>query len=146
MVEHIFVVPGNAGTGSGLIKVSNHIETAANDFPNLVLLAKLLRIGLVVAGPDDAVVDGIEGGFRESQGRPFIILLNAPANRLMQVEFLALLLRKRPRSLKAQRLSLRTSCGDMGSQRPTNKMSASTSLRRITLLLYPIHSSLKYPV
>lgn len=146
MVEHIFVVPRNAGTGSGLIKVSNHIETAANDFPNLVLLAKILRIGLVVAGPDDAVVDGIEGGFRESQGRPFIILLNAPANRLMQVEFLALLLRKRPRSLKAQRLSLRTSCGDMGSQRPTNKMSASTSLRRIILLLYPIHSSLKYPV
>lgn len=92
MVEHIFVVPGNAGTGSGLIKVSNnHIETAAKDFPNLVLLAKILRIGLVVAGPDDAVVDGIEGVFRESQGRPFIILLNAPANRLMQVEFLALL-------------------------------------------------------
>ncbi|MCJ1349790.1 hypothetical protein MMC31_008031, partial [Peltigera leucophlebia] len=66
MVEHIFVVPGNAGTAFGLIKVSNHTATAANDFPNLVLLAKKLHIGLVVAGPDDVVVDGIEGYFRES--------------------------------------------------------------------------------
>jgi phosphoribosylamine-glycine ligase len=83
MVEHIFVVPGNAGTASGLTKVSNHTETAANDFPNLVLLAKKLRIRLVVAGPDDAVVDGIEGYFRESQGCPFIILLNVLANKLI---------------------------------------------------------------
>lgn len=74
MIEHIFVVPGNAGTAFGLAKVSNHTATAANDFPNLVMLAKKLRIGLVVAGPDDVVVDGIEGYFRQSEVSPFIPL------------------------------------------------------------------------
>lgn len=74
MIEHIFVVPGNAGTAFGLTKVSNHTAMAANNFPNLVLLAKKLRIGLVVAGPDDVVVDGIEGYFRKSQVSPFIPL------------------------------------------------------------------------
>lgn len=64
-VEHVYVIPGNAGTAT-LPKASNLTETAADDFPKLVLLAKKLQVGLVVVGPDDAVVDGIEGYFRDS--------------------------------------------------------------------------------
>jgi phosphoribosylamine-glycine ligase len=61
-VEHVYVVPGNAGIGT-LAKVSNYTGAAANDYPKTVSLAKELHIGLVVVGPDDAVVDGIEGLF-----------------------------------------------------------------------------------
>ena len=75
-VEHIFVVPGNGGTAHGLKKVSSVEHTSANNYPNLVLLAKELRIGLVVVGPDDAVADGIEGYFREGHSCSFIILQN----------------------------------------------------------------------
>lgn len=53
-------VPGNGGIAT-LPKASNHTETAVGSYPGLVCLAKTLRIGLVVVGPDGAVVDGIEG-------------------------------------------------------------------------------------
>lgn len=67
-MEHIIVVPGNAGIALGLSKISNRAETAANDYPNLVLLAKRLGVfGPVVVGPDDAIVDGIEMHFTESR-------------------------------------------------------------------------------
>jgi phosphoribosylamine-glycine ligase len=65
-VEHIYVVPGNGGTAA-LRNVSNVQSIAANDYQALVSLSKELGIGLVVAGPDDAVVDGIEGYFRDSE-------------------------------------------------------------------------------
>ena len=65
LVKHVYVVPGNGGT-SGLPNVSNVCQVKANDYPGLVSLAKDLGVGLVVAGPDDAVVDGIEGYFRDS--------------------------------------------------------------------------------
>jgi phosphoribosylamine--glycine ligase/phosphoribosylformylglycinamidine cyclo-ligase len=65
-VHHIYVVPGNGGT-SELDRVSNICSVEANDYPGLVDLAKRLGIGLVVAGPDEAVVDGIEGFFRDSR-------------------------------------------------------------------------------
>lgn len=65
-VAHGFVVPGNGGTGR-LPNVSNMSSVEANDYPGLVTLAKDLGIGLVVAGPDDAALDGIEGFFQESE-------------------------------------------------------------------------------
>ncbi|KAK3942812.1 phosphoribosylglycinamide synthetase [Diplogelasinospora grovesii] len=64
-VEHVYVVPGNAGTET-LAKTSNITDVAANDYPALVTLSKELSIGLVVAGPDDVACDGIEGYFRDS--------------------------------------------------------------------------------
>lgn len=48
-VAHVYVVPGNSGT-SGLPNVSNIRSVKANDYPALVVLAKDLGIGLVVAG------------------------------------------------------------------------------------------------
>jgi phosphoribosylamine-glycine ligase len=62
--SHIYVVPGNGGTARGLSKVSNIDDVKEDDYPALVELAKTLGIGLVVVGPDQAVVDGIEGYFR----------------------------------------------------------------------------------
>jgi len=65
-VEHIFVVPGNGGT-AGLTKATNHSEVAIGDYQGLVRLAQNLQIGLVVVGPDAAVVGGIEGYFKSCQ-------------------------------------------------------------------------------
>ena len=64
-------MPGNGGT-SELDKVSNINSVKTNDYPALVALAKDLGIGLVVAGSDDAVVDGIEGFFRDSKIYSFL--------------------------------------------------------------------------
>ncbi|KAH7017143.1 putative bifunctional purine Ade1 [Ilyonectria destructans] len=64
-VCHVYVVPGNGGTAK-IPRVSNIDNVEANNYPFLVALAKELHIGLVVAGPDDAVIDGIEGYFRGS--------------------------------------------------------------------------------
>jgi phosphoribosylamine--glycine ligase/phosphoribosylformylglycinamidine cyclo-ligase len=72
-VRHIYVVPGNGGT-SKLDKASNINSVEANDYPALVSLVKDLGIGLVVAGPDDAVVDGIEGFFRDIKIYSFLPL------------------------------------------------------------------------
>ncbi|KAM0802339.1 phosphoribosylamine-glycine ligase [Usnea florida] len=66
LVEHIYVVPGNGGTERLGSCVSNISDTAADDYPQLLLLSQRLGVGLVVVGPDQAVVDGIEGYFRGS--------------------------------------------------------------------------------
>lgn len=65
-VEHVYVLPGNGGTAE-LSNVSNIGGVEANDYRRMVTLSKELGIGLVVVGPDDAVVDGIEGFFRGSE-------------------------------------------------------------------------------
>jgi phosphoribosylamine--glycine ligase / phosphoribosylformylglycinamidine cyclo-ligase len=64
LVEHIYVVPGNGGTAQGIAKVSN-LSANTKDYPGLVTLAKEYKIDLVVVGPDDEVVDGIEGYFKD---------------------------------------------------------------------------------
>ncbi|KAK2734621.1 hypothetical protein FQN57_001615 [Myotisia sp. PD_48] len=64
-VNHVYVLPGNGGT-CALPNVSNISHIKENDYAGMVSLAKDLGIGLVIAGPDDAVVDGIEGYFRGS--------------------------------------------------------------------------------
>lgn len=64
--EHALqVVPGNGGTARGLAKVSNIDSTRVDDYAFLIRLAAYLNIGLVIAGSDQAVIDGIEGLCRE---------------------------------------------------------------------------------
>ncbi|KAK4083069.1 hypothetical protein Purlil1_11013 [Purpureocillium lilacinum] len=70
-VEHVFVCPGNGGTARGLDKVSNVQVPHPDDYASLVALAKELSIGLVVVGPDEDVVAGIEGFFRRGNTTPF---------------------------------------------------------------------------
>lgn len=67
-VEHVFVFPGNGGTvqTEKIFNVVDENITSEQDYSALVTLALKLNIGLVVVGPDSAIVDGIEGYFRES--------------------------------------------------------------------------------
>ena len=71
-VKHIYVVPGNGGTAR-VSKVSNVGDVKLDDYPGLVAFAKSTNVGLVVVGPDDAVVDGIEGYFRDSKWRSNLV-------------------------------------------------------------------------
>ncbi|KIV83333.1 phosphoribosylamine-glycine ligase [Exophiala sideris] len=66
-VEHVFVVPGNAGTARDLMNVSNIDHVAIDQYEVLVKTAQDLRIGLVVVGPDSAIVAGISEIFRQAK-------------------------------------------------------------------------------
>lgn len=103
-VRHVYVVPGNGGT-SQLDHVSNICSVEANDYPGLVALAKDLGIGLVVAGPDDAVVDGIEGFFRGSMRHAYVSFSCscAVAADSLKAVFRALLQQKRLPRLRDRR-------------------------------------------
>ncbi|CAH0059435.1 unnamed protein product [Clonostachys solani] len=79
-VEHIYVVPGNGGT-AGMKKVTNVTTVVEDDFPSLVNFAKDHGVGLVVAGPDDAVVNGIAGYFEDATIPCF-----APSKKAAEVE------------------------------------------------------------
>ncbi|PSS00906.1 phosphoribosylformylglycinamidine cyclo-ligase [Coniella lustricola] len=62
LVESILAVPGNGGTAT-CPKTSNDSSVAADDFPGLVALAQARNIGLVVPGPEQPLVDGVEAFF-----------------------------------------------------------------------------------
>ncbi|KAF0524585.1 phosphoribosylamine--glycine ligase [Gigaspora margarita] len=63
-VEHIFVAPGNGGTENGIDKVSN-VNINVNDFDSLTQFALSKDINLVVPGPEQPLVEGIELTFRK---------------------------------------------------------------------------------
>ncbi|KAF5239531.1 hypothetical protein FAUST_4852 [Fusarium austroamericanum] len=69
-VKQVFVFPGNGGTSSeeGAVPISNltGIRTGPTGYSELAQKAKQLEVGLVVVGPDDDVVNGIEEYFREA--------------------------------------------------------------------------------
>ncbi|KAI0041892.1 aminoimidazole ribonucleotide synthetase [Auriscalpium vulgare] len=64
VVEHVFVCPGNGGTDSGSSKVSN-INLGSAGFQEIVKWAVEHEINLVVPGPEQPLVDGVEGFFRK---------------------------------------------------------------------------------
>ncbi|KAH6956111.1 phosphoribosylglycinamide synthetase [Fusarium avenaceum] len=63
-VQHVFVFLGNAGTQEGADNISNLTSTIA-DYHALARYAKDLKVGLVVVGPDEDVVKGIDKYFRD---------------------------------------------------------------------------------
>ncbi|KAK9457193.1 phosphoribosylglycinamide synthetase [Dipodascopsis uninucleata] len=63
-VEHIYVAPGNGGTARGIKSVEN-VPIDSADFPSLVNFAIEKNINLVVPGPEQPLVDGIETQFRK---------------------------------------------------------------------------------
>ncbi|KAJ7070804.1 aminoimidazole ribonucleotide synthetase [Mycena amicta] len=63
LVDHIYVCPGNAGTDQ-LPKTTN-ISVNPSDFPALVAFALDNQLNLVVPGPEQPLVDGIESHFRK---------------------------------------------------------------------------------
>ncbi|KAK9470870.1 phosphoribosylglycinamide synthetase [Dipodascopsis tothii] len=64
LVEHIYVAPGNGGTARGLKNVSN-VPIDSADFASLVKFALEREVNLVVPGPEQPLVDGIETVFRK---------------------------------------------------------------------------------
>ncbi|KIY51227.1 aminoimidazole ribonucleotide synthetase [Fistulina hepatica ATCC 64428] len=63
LVDHIFVAPGNGGTGD-LPKTSN-VPISISDFPKLVDFALNNEVNLVLPGPEQPLVDGVEMHFRK---------------------------------------------------------------------------------
>ncbi|KAK9492418.1 phosphoribosylglycinamide synthetase [Lipomyces doorenjongii] len=64
LVDHIWVAPGNGGTARGLNKVEN-VSIDSADFSSLVNFAVEKSVDLVVPGPEQPLVDGIETQFRK---------------------------------------------------------------------------------
>ncbi|KAM5351435.1 hypothetical protein ACJ41O_004158 [Fusarium nematophilum] len=63
-VKEVLVFPGNGGTDQGHSKISNlQADIEPNNYRQLAGLATEIGVGLVVVGPDDAVVAGIEEFF-----------------------------------------------------------------------------------
>ncbi|KAF7290504.1 Phosphoribosylformylglycinamidine cyclo-ligase [Mycena kentingensis (nom. inval.)] len=63
LVDHIYVCPGNGGTAS-LDKTTN-ISVKHDDFPALVAFAVDNQVSLLVPGPEQPLVDGVETHFRK---------------------------------------------------------------------------------
>ncbi|KAI0322163.1 aminoimidazole ribonucleotide synthetase [Amylostereum chailletii] len=63
LVSHIFVCPGNGGTDSGS-KIKN-LTLSSSGFAETVSWAVDNRIDLVVPGPEQPLVDGVESYFRK---------------------------------------------------------------------------------
>ncbi|KAJ4391226.1 Bifunctional purine biosynthetic protein ADE1 [Gnomoniopsis smithogilvyi] len=62
LVDSIIAVPGNGGTAT-CPKTSNNTTVSAGDFPGLVALAQAQNVNLVVPGPEQPLVDGVEAFF-----------------------------------------------------------------------------------
>ncbi|KAI0652094.1 aminoimidazole ribonucleotide synthetase [Trametes meyenii] len=62
-VEKIFVCPGNGGTS--LESKTSNVDLSASDFPALVDFALKNEVSLVLPGPEQPLVDGIETFFRK---------------------------------------------------------------------------------
>jgi len=60
-VEKVFVAPGNAGTAT----VGQNVEIGVNDFEKIAEFALKEKIGLVVVGPEEPLVNGIVDFLRE---------------------------------------------------------------------------------
>ncbi|GBE77795.1 Bifunctional purine biosynthetic protein [Sparassis crispa] len=63
LVDHIYVCPGNGGTSQ--VPKTTNLDASPSNFSSLVERAVLLDISLVVPGPEQPLVDGIEAHFRK---------------------------------------------------------------------------------
>ncbi|KAF8167705.1 aminoimidazole ribonucleotide synthetase [Crassisporium funariophilum] len=64
LLDHLYVCPGNAGTNQEP-KSSNIDDIAPDDYPRLVDFALKHEVNLVIPGPEQPLVDGVEGFFRK---------------------------------------------------------------------------------
>ncbi|KAJ4472681.1 aminoimidazole ribonucleotide synthetase [Lentinula lateritia] len=63
LVDHIYVCPGNGGTNQEA--KSSNLNLPLHDFPQLVDFAVKTGVNLVVPGPEQPLVDGVEMYFRK---------------------------------------------------------------------------------
>ncbi|KAI0814813.1 aminoimidazole ribonucleotide synthetase [Irpex lacteus] len=64
LVEQILVCPGNGGTSQ--VPKTKNVKSPSNDFRDLVQLALAEEITLVLPGPEQPLVDGVETYFRKA--------------------------------------------------------------------------------
>ncbi|KAL8673450.1 MAG: hypothetical protein Q9168_002117 [Polycauliona sp. 1 TL-2023] len=69
-VDRIYLAPGNGGT-HGIPKVENIAQLGPKDFSALLEFATKSKVNLVVAGPEQPLVEGIEDTFRKAGIRFF---------------------------------------------------------------------------
>ena len=69
LVDKIFVAPGNAGTS--LEPKAENIEISSSDIEGLVSFSKKEKIGLVIVGPEDPLVNGITDAFTKAEIKCF---------------------------------------------------------------------------
>jgi phosphoribosylamine--glycine ligase/phosphoribosylformylglycinamidine cyclo-ligase len=67
-VDKIFVVPGNGGTDS--LERTTNVDLNPSDFNKLVEFAVEKGVTLVVPGPEQPLVDGVEEVFRKGSELP----------------------------------------------------------------------------
>ncbi|KAF8518008.1 aminoimidazole ribonucleotide synthetase [Hysterangium stoloniferum] len=63
IVESIYIAPGNGGSTFG--KKCSNVNISSKDFPSLIKFAQEQEVNLVVPGPEQPLVDGIEAVFRK---------------------------------------------------------------------------------
>ena len=68
LVNQIYVAPGNGGTSSESKTIN--LDISASDFENLVKLAQENNVNVVVPGPEQPLIDGVEAVFRK--GSPIL--------------------------------------------------------------------------
>ena len=140
-VEQVFVVPGNGGTAEDLMNVSSIHHPAIDQYELLVKTAQDLRVGLVVVGPDSAIVGGIAEHFRQGE----CLVLQEPVTVVTSVKqryHASLLAKQLPRS-KDPKLSQRTLCADTAFQRRSTRPLQISTQQKPTSSLSSISSSSK---
>ncbi|MDR0844020.1 MAG: phosphoribosylamine--glycine ligase [Tannerella sp.] len=69
--ERLFIAPGNAGTAT----VGTNVAIGVNDFPKIKEFVLANRIGMVIVGPEDPLVNGIYDFFRQDAALAAIPLI-----------------------------------------------------------------------
>lgn len=63
LLDHIYVCPGNGGTAQE--RKTSNVDLSMSDFPRLVEFAVKNEVSLVVPGPEQPLVDGVEAHFHK---------------------------------------------------------------------------------
>lgn len=71
LVDHVYVAPGNGGTGLGASSKISNANVKGDDYPGLVAFAQQNGVNLVVPGPEAPLVDGIQGYFQAGKSNKF---------------------------------------------------------------------------
>ena len=147
VVQHIYVCPGNGGT-VGLERTTNVDVPLGNNFKSLVAFAiekevsalylsicaiihRSTQVTLVVPGPEQPLVDGIETAFRKGAICLAVFLFPfLPLTLAVQLEYQYLDHRLVQRVWKAPRRSPRRSCPDTESRQQVTMSSRTRSSRK----------------
>jgi phosphoribosylamine--glycine ligase / phosphoribosylformylglycinamidine cyclo-ligase len=82
-VEHVYIAPGNGGTaGEGSSSKCTNVTEAkvsGSDFSQVTEWAVKKDISLVVPGPEQPLVDGVEAAFRKGEPMRFSVDASVPA-------------------------------------------------------------------